>query len=511
MFGSIPADHHWQVARVKKYSVNQGLKEISSAGPSPKEVLHVDETAEERLSIGSRDAGRKAVVILGMHRSGTSALGGALSRLGVDFGRHLTPPAKDNPRGYFEHPQIVALHDELLRALGSRWDDDRPFPPGWAMTQIAAEIRSLLIDLLKRDFGDVPLFGIKDPRMCRLVPLWSPIFESLGVEPHFILIARHPWEVAESLARRNGLESSKSYLLWLDHTLQAERATRVCKRSLVSYEQVLTDPISVLDRLQAQLQLPLLPPESVGASLREFLEPSLRHHRFAPKNTDLLPEAPSWALEAYETISNGEVSNKLLAKLDELNTQFLQSCEVFYPRINDLQGELAHLDADLEEMERSAASPGNIVRLEVFHPVEGGYQATESQMRYFRSHHWKLLTVDLPATKEKSGRPLRIDPASYPAVVEIAEIVLKRQATGETVWKAGSPADYDEFEIAGTASRLPHDKHLRILSFGGDPQLVLPSSTVAMNEEPMRLQITILVNPDADRIKECLATLNPRP
>jgi hypothetical protein len=368
-----------------------------------------------------------------------------------------------------------------------------------------------LVDLLKRDFDQVPLFGVKDPRMCRLMPLWFPIFESLGLKPHFILISRHPWEVVESLARRNGIEPSKGYLLWLDHTLQAEIATRPYKRSFVSYAEMLDDPISVFDRLRILLQLPLLPPESVGASLREFLEPSLRHHRFAPKNTDLLPESPSWALEVYETLSQGQISRGFSPKLNGLAHQFLQSCEVFYPRINDLQGELAHLDAELEEMERSAASPGNIVRLEVFHPVEEGYQATESQMRYFRSHHWKLLTVDLPTTKEKSDRPLRIDPASYPAVVEIAEIVLKRQATGETVWKAGSPADYDEFEIAGTASRLPHDKHLRILSFGSDPQLVLPSSTIAMNEEPMRLQITILVNPDADRIKECLATLNPPP
>jgi hypothetical protein len=496
---------------VPKQSVNQGLKETASRGPRPKEVPHLEETSAQRSSTGPQDAGRKALVILGMHRSGTSALGGALSRLGVDFGRHLTPPAKDNPRGYFEHPQIVALHDQLLRALGSRWDDDRPFPPGWAATQVATETRSLLVDLLKRDFGHVPLFGIKDPRMCRLVPLWFPIFESLGVEPHFILIARHPWEVAESLERRDGLEASKGYLLWLDHTLQAELATRVCKRSLVSYEQVLNNPIAVLDRLQAQLQLPLLQPEGVETSLREFLEPSLQHHRFAPKNTDFLPETPSWALEVYETVSNGHVSGEFFAKLDELNTHFLQSRELFYPRVNDLEGELAHLDTELEETERSAASSGNIVRLEVFHPVEEGYRATESQMRYFRSHHWKLLTVDLPGRKEKSDRPLRIDPATYPALVEIAEITLRRADTGEILWIARMPADYDEFEIAGTASRLPHDKHLRILSFGGDPQLVLPPSTAEINEGPMRLQISILVNPDADRIKECLAVLNPRP
>ena len=73
--------------------------------------------------------------------------------------------------------------------------------------------------------GGAQFFGVKDPRLCRLMPLWFPIFETLPAEPNFVLTVRHPWEVAESLARRNGLKPSKSFLLWLDHTLQAEAAT----------------------------------------------------------------------------------------------------------------------------------------------------------------------------------------------------------------------------------------------------------------------------------------------
>ena len=145
---------------------------------------------------------RKVVVILGMHRSGTSALAGALAQMGVDFGKHLISPSRDNPKGYFEHPEIVALHDALLRALGSRWDDYLPLPSGWTETEVTSgKFAPPLVAILKRDFGEASLFGVKDPRLCRLMPLWFPIFETLPAEPHFVLTIRHPWEVAESLRK----------------------------------------------------------------------------------------------------------------------------------------------------------------------------------------------------------------------------------------------------------------------------------------------------------------------
>ncbi|HJX24749.1 MAG TPA: hypothetical protein VJ252_01225, partial [Chthoniobacterales bacterium] len=78
----------------------------------------------KRLAIPSRTGARKAVVILGMHRSGTSALCGALDLLGVDFGERLMPANHANEKGYWEHEEIVRFHDDLLSSLGSRWDDD---------------------------------------------------------------------------------------------------------------------------------------------------------------------------------------------------------------------------------------------------------------------------------------------------------------------------------------------------------------------------------------------------
>src|ERR1700677_613707 len=76
-------------------------------------------------------AGSTALVVLGMHRSGTSALTGMLHHLGVVLGEHLMPATADNPRGYWEHADIVKAHERLMAALGWGWDDIRSLPSGF--------------------------------------------------------------------------------------------------------------------------------------------------------------------------------------------------------------------------------------------------------------------------------------------------------------------------------------------------------------------------------------------
>ena len=303
----------------------------------------------KRLAIPFRAGARKAVVILGMHRSGTSALGGALQLLGVNFGQRLFPPGKDNEKGYWEHPEIVTLHDELLRSLGSRWDDDKPLPSNWIKRKITRDVRSLLMRIVERDFAHSSLFGMKDPRMCRLMPLWFPIFRTLRVEPHFVLVVRHPWAVAESLAKRDGIEHTKSYLLWLEHVVQAESATCSHERAFVCYEEMVDDPVAILGELRKQLGVNLFAPSRVRTSLRNFLVPSLRHHQFNKRADKLRPPVPKMALDFYETIRNASTSREIGRKLEPLVAQYLRGRELFYPRIDLVEAKLASLNHEFEE------------------------------------------------------------------------------------------------------------------------------------------------------------------
>src|ERR1022692_3030984 len=131
---------------------------------------------------------RRAVIVLGMHRSGTSAICGALQLFGVDFGKHLLPANKWNRTGYWEHGGIVHLHNELLHSLGSSWQDERPLPAGWAKGEAAKKTQASLRSILESDFRTAALIGLKDPRMCRLMPLWFPLLEALAIEPRFVLM-----------------------------------------------------------------------------------------------------------------------------------------------------------------------------------------------------------------------------------------------------------------------------------------------------------------------------------
>lgn len=276
-------------------------------------------------------------------------MGGALQLLGVNFGEHLFPPGKDNEKGYWEHPEIIALHDELLHSLGSRWDDDKPLPSDWVEREITRDVRSRLVEILENDFAHSSLFGMKDPRMCRLMPLWFPIFQTMRLEPRFVLVVRHPWEVAESLAKRDAIDHPKSYLLWLNHVLQAESATRGHERAFVCYEEMIHDPVAILGELRKQLGGNLLAPSGVRTSLRDFLLPSLRHHQFKQEAEKLGQSVPKIALDVYETIRNASTLREIGIKMKPLGAQFLRGRELFYPRIHLVETRLALLDHEFEE------------------------------------------------------------------------------------------------------------------------------------------------------------------
>ena len=224
-----------------------------------------------------------AVIVLGMHRSGTSALAGMLSVLGIKFGKSLLPPHADNPRGYWEHEELVNLNDRLLAALGSSWDDMRLPQQSWWTDERISPFRAAIARILRRDFAKEALWGFKDPRLCRLVPLWCGILDELGCRTCFVLILRHPLEVAYSLRRRNEFDLRKSGLLWLEHNLLSERWSRDRPRIFASYDQILEQPDVVWFKISNMIgrSTGAITEHQIGAA-RAFVTPGLRHHRSIP-------------------------------------------------------------------------------------------------------------------------------------------------------------------------------------------------------------------------------------
>ena len=215
-----------------------------------------------------------------MHRSGTSALSGALRILGVTLSQSMRGPHPGvNEKGYWEHFELVQFHDRMFSALRSSWDELLPLPNRWWKEDAVVPFRREMARIIERDFGAARVWGFKDPRICRLLPLWLEIIEEIGADVRFVLTHRHPGEVAGSLQRRDGFSAPKSALLWLDYNLRAERSTRGRQRTFTSFDQLLRDPIGTLQQIGEALQIDFPRTfDEATADIREFLSPRLRHH-----------------------------------------------------------------------------------------------------------------------------------------------------------------------------------------------------------------------------------------
>lgn len=227
-----------------------------------------------------KQSAQKAVIILGMHRSGTSALTKVVRLLGVDLGKSFLPPDSANPSGYWEHLHIYDAHEHMLNRLGRVWHSLFPFPDEWWLDPIIAPYRERLMDVLRTDFSRSGLWGFKDPRICRLMPLWHSIFSEVGCEPHFVFVIRNPVEVAESLRHRDGYSWDKCFMLWLLHALDSERECRRYPRVFVTYDQILSDWKAVIARISGELRLEWpIAPSTIEEEVSSFLDPDLRHHK----------------------------------------------------------------------------------------------------------------------------------------------------------------------------------------------------------------------------------------
>ncbi|MDE2149825.1 MAG: hypothetical protein KGJ55_08345 [Gammaproteobacteria bacterium] len=295
---------------------------------------------------------RIAVLVLGMHRSGTSLTAGLLHRLGLPFGPQLMPPSPDNPSGYFEDTEIVALHDRFLSDIGLDWSDPRLLPENWLDAPAALKLAEDLAALLQRSYGAAPAFVVKDPRLCRLLPLWRKLLAALEIEPRCLLVWRHPAQVAASLAKRDGLALEVSALLWLRHFLDAELHSRSLRRTLVGLTDILRDPAGCIGRALDELNLPAAADMAPHrAWLEALVAPALQHQRQRTL-AEFSSPLRNW-LERLcsqpEPLESPSATAEIRRELDAYD-RFAGTC--FAVHLLDLQTELHRRDEQLAALNR---------------------------------------------------------------------------------------------------------------------------------------------------------------
>jgi len=314
-------------------------------------------------------ASRTAVLILGMHRSGTSTLTGLLSMLGCDLPATVMPANDFNAKGYFESLEVCKLNDAILASGGSIWHDWQSFDQAWFHSDKAPEFFDRAREVLEKEYGSSPLFLLKDPRICRLLPFWLKVLEQADIGLVIVQTHRNPLEVGKSLQVRDGLHTELVQLIWLQHVLSAERYTRGIQRCFISYERLLSNWQSDVSRVSQALGLSWpRSAEQVSAEVDEFLSPSLRHYQ-APKELVLSgSEVSKWVSDTYATLEmwaeHGEDEGHREA-LDCMFGEFNQAAPNFakvvalaqssFRKSVEQERELSILKAELQEFRLSQA------------------------------------------------------------------------------------------------------------------------------------------------------------
>lgn len=310
---------------------------------------------------GSGEPSRYMVLVLGMHRSGTSALGGMLHHLGCSLPKTVMGAHKDNPKGYCESQAIRQFNDRLLGSARSSWRDWRPMNANWFASVESRAFAQEAEELFDQEFGKAALVMLKEPRLCRLVPFWREVAERAGVAIRPVLTHRNPMEIAKSVETRDGMLPAEGMLLWLRHVLEAEAATRGMQRYVTSYGALMQNWVAVANGAGKALDI-VWPrfDERATQDIESFLSRDLRHHEELPEKITGNPTISDWIRESYRIFEDwtrdGERSDDY-ETLDRIRAEFDAAAPAFGPLLGATTS-LPKLRGELEEARKRMAGLG---------------------------------------------------------------------------------------------------------------------------------------------------------
>ncbi len=244
------------------------------------------------------DRGRVCILVLGMHRSGTSALTRVLSLLGAGLPHHLVGAAAGNETGHWEPQKLVDLNDAMLAEAGTFAGDWRRFDVARLAEGRGDHYRAEIARVIAEEFFSASLIVLKDPRVSLCVPIYVDALARAGYEPVFVHTLRSPLEVAASLEKRDRLTPRFSSLLWLRYNLDAAAATRGGRRLFVAYDDLIADWRATIAKIGARIGVALAPSPEAAAAVDAFLAPDRMHHRSSAADLAASDQVSNWVREA---------------------------------------------------------------------------------------------------------------------------------------------------------------------------------------------------------------------
>jgi hypothetical protein len=222
---------------------------------------------------------RAVVCLVGMHRSGTSLCANVLQALGVDMaeGAGASP---DNARGHWERACVNDLNDQVFALFARGWASAShalALPLHWREDPRVQNIGQALLDFVAprvaASCAAGVTWGVKDPRIARLLPLWRQVFLGANVAPRFVICVRDPAQVARSLHVRDHFTREHAEYRWLIYNTDAVAGIGPDPVCVIPYEHWFERPLETAARLATWAGVAAPQPEALSA----IIDASLRH------------------------------------------------------------------------------------------------------------------------------------------------------------------------------------------------------------------------------------------
>jgi hypothetical protein len=304
----------------------------------------------------------RVIVVLGMHRSGTSVSARALKVLGVDLGDDLLPPVVgDNEKGYWEDRDINALNIAMMDHLNMSWDSLKILDAEHLKSLKEAGFHRRAHDLILEKTKQSNAYAFKDPRTIRLIDFWDEVCQTAGLNISYVIAVRNPRSVVDSLEQGRRVPREIGYSLWLLHTLECLVKTGERATVWVDYDAMLFRPVDNLNKMSERLGLSIHPQELLNFE-EGFLERGLRHtvHDFdnlihEPDSHQMIQEVYGICLDLCRDVNphiTVEIYERLVMEYQRLSDYF-PALDSQWSRLKACQKQSFDQVRLLEEKDRS--------------------------------------------------------------------------------------------------------------------------------------------------------------
>lgn len=304
----------------------------------------------------------EVLLVLGMHRSGTSALTRSLNLLGLTAPKTLIKNNDSNVKGHWESLPLSQLNDEFLKLGDLSWSDWKLGSMDRIRSKDRRNFKQDLKALLESEFPAGRPCVLKEPRVCRIMDEYLEFFNTEELPVRAVIPVRNPLEVIQSLVARNSMKRLDAALLWLRNVLEAVHASKNLKRVFISYPNFVEKPVEQLSAVAEQLQYEYpVKPTVIADEIESFINSGLRHHTFEAVDVAHDPVTDVWINDAYLALLHlcGDPENEMaLETLSKIKTA-LDSADPILQVITqaarqaerDLRGENAKSKQALETSE----------------------------------------------------------------------------------------------------------------------------------------------------------------